>query len=159
MTSLFSSDIAWGVGVDVIVTESSSKELCSTEFLVRFEFSVGKKLLCSSLGVNRTCDWRATSLAYPCIPPRLHATTDLNHPLNSIGEIGIPILHIDGSLERITIPALPSNSSQMPIFTLDFSYIQVIFTSFLIVQYLSYQRFMSMMSVIQASMSWFKIAR
>ena len=54
-----------GVGVDVIVLQNGeTRELISTEFLVRFEFTLGKSLLCSSMGVNRTADWKVTSLSY-----------------------------------------------------------------------------------------------
>ena len=91
MTSLFSTPtLAHGIAVDVIVTESvESNLLFSTEFLVRFQFGMGKSLLCSSLGLNRACDWRNTSLSYSCVPPKVYSTdADLDHAFNRIGEIG-----------------------------------------------------------------------
>ena len=84
-----------GVGVDVIVLQNTkTREWISTEFLVRFEFTLGKGLLCSSLGVNRTADWKVTSLSYskssrPSADEVMGGEYTLTHTLNRIGPIEV----------------------------------------------------------------------
>jgi hypothetical protein len=87
----------WGLGVDVIVLENENGELFSTEFLLRFEFSLAKQLLCASLGLNRTANWRASSLSYSPVPARRYSENvevELGHPCHNVGRIDVYVNEI-----------------------------------------------------------------
>jgi len=54
---------------------------------VRFEFSIGKQIVHSTFGVNRTADWRAASLTFSPVPPRrLERENGFSHVFNRIGK-------------------------------------------------------------------------
>ena len=100
-----------GVGVDVIVLQSTeTREWISTEFLVRFELALGKSLLCSSLGVNRTADWRLTSLSFS---KSLRAPADegtheggectTTHSFNRIGPIVVYVNEVHCPNVQVTV--------------------------------------------------------
>ena len=95
--------------MDVIVLQNTeTREWISTEFLVRFEFTLGKSVLCSTLGVNRIADWRATSLSYAktfrsAFDDGLVIDESITHSFNRIGPIEVYVNDVHCPNVRVAV--------------------------------------------------------